>query len=256
MNPHRTTFRTAPRALLAVLALGVLPAVAPAQSLPSAQQLVDRHVEAIGGREAVLAPQSMLSKGQFSIPTAGLAGDLEIYQAQPNMSFTRVNISGLGEIRTGYNGEIGWTINPMEGPRVMEGMELAALKDEAGTESILRGPKFVESMETVEQTSMNGEVCYKVKVVWKSGRESFDCYAVDSGLLIGMQLRNASPMGVIDVTVLLSDYKEFGDVSMPTRMSQQMMGQEQVFTISSVEFNMVDRGVFELPVEIRALVTK
>src|SRR3546814_385959 len=103
---------------------------------------------------------------------------------------------------------------------------------------------------------MNGQECYKVRVVWKSGRESFDCYAVDNGLMVGMQLRSESPMGVIDVIVLLSDYEEFGAVRMPTRMTQQMMGQEQVMTISSVEFNTVDRGVFELPAEIRALVTK
>ena len=31
---------------------------------------------------------------------------------------------------------------------------------------------------------MNEQECWKVKVVWKSGRETRDCYSTASGLLI------------------------------------------------------------------------
>jgi hypothetical protein len=40
---------------------------------------------------------------------------------------------------------------------------------------------------------------------------------------------------------------------MPTVTRQQVMGQEQAFTLTSVEFGNVDPAVFELPPEIRAL---
>lgn len=255
MTSH-PTLRGVRRALLPVLALAALPATMSAQQLPPAQQLLDRYIVAIGGRDAVLEHAASHTKGQFSMPAMGLTGELEVFSADPGRSLTRVNIPGIGEIRTGFDGEVGWSINPMEGPRVMQGGELAQLRDEAAPESTLRDPKLVASMETVEQTTMNGEECYKVKVVWRSGRETFDCYSTASGLIVGMLQKSESPMGVLDVTIHLSDYKPHGDVTLPTRIAQQMMGQEQIMTITSIDFGPVDAAVFELPAEIKALIGK
>lgn len=244
------------RALLPLLTFVLLPAVAGAQELPPARQLVDRYIEQIGGREAILTRTSTHTKGTFAMPAMGLTGDLEVYSADPGKQVTKVNISGLGEIRTGFDGEVAWSVNPMEGPRVMEGAELSQMRDEAAPESSLRDPTLVASLETVEKTNMNGQDCYKVKVVWKSGRESFDCYSVETGLIVAIQQQNVSPMGTIDVTVNLNDYKDFGGVKLPTRIVQQMMGAEQVMTITSVDFGNVDPSVFDLPAEIKALVNK
>jgi hypothetical protein len=254
MTSHRT--HGARRALLSLLAVSLVPAAAAAQELPPARQLVDRYIEAIGGREAILARTSTHTTGTFAMPAMGLTGDLEVYSADPGRQVTKVNISGIGEIRTGFDGEVAWSLNPMEGPRVFEGKELAQAKDEAAPESTLRDPALVESLETVEKTSMNGQDCYRVRVVWKSGRETFDCYSVETGLIVALQQKNESPMGAIDVTVLVNDYKDFGGLRLPTRLVQQMMGAEQVLTITSVSFDAVDPSVFELPAEIRALVNK
>lgn len=254
MRSDRT--QGARRALFSLLAVSLVPAAAGAQELPPARQLVDRYIEAIGGREAIMARTSTHTKGTFAMPAMGLSGDLEVYSADPGKQLTKVNISGIGEIRNGFDGEVAWSMNPMEGPRVMEGMELAQVKDEAAPESTLRDPKLVESLETVEKTNMNGQDCYKVRVVWKSGRESFDCYSVETGLIVAIQQKSESPMGTLDITVNMNDYKDFGGIKLPSRIVQQMMGAEQVMTITSVDYDGVDPAVFELPAEIKALVNK
>lgn len=254
MKTHPT--HGARRALLSLLAVWLVPAAAGAQDLPPARQLVDRYIEQIGGREALLARKSTHTTGTFSMPAMGLSGDLEVFAADPDKQVMRVVIAGIGEIRTGYDGEVGWTTNPMEGPRIIEGEELAQLKDEAATAGTLRDPSLVESLETIEKTNMNGQDCYKVRVLWKSGRETFDCYSVETGMIVAMQQKNVSNMGVIDVTLLVNDYKEFGGLKLPSRMVQQMMGMEQVMTITSVTYDTVDPSVFELPAEIKALVNK
>ena len=112
------------------------------------------------------------------------------------------------------------------------------------------------SAETVEKTEMNSEPCYKVKMVWKSGRETFDCYSVASGLLVASMGKQESPMGTIDVTNLVSDYKEFGGQKVATRLTQQVMGNEQVLIINSVEYDVVDPSTFDMPAAIKALVEK
>ena len=254
MTTHATT-RRARRALMPAFAFAILlPAAGSAQELPPAQQLLDAYLAAIGGRAAVLEATASHTTGQFSMPAMGITGTLEVYSADPGMTVTSVDIPGLGVIRRGYDGTVGWSLNPMEGPRVLEGGELTEIRDEVAPASSVRGPEVVASMETVEKTTMNGQDCYRVKVLWKSGRESYDCYSVETGLVVGVEQKSESPMGTLDVVTHMSDYKQFGAVKLPTRISQQMMGQEQVITVTNVDFGPVDKSVFELPAEIKALV--
>lgn len=227
---------------------------AAAQDLPDARRLVDRYVELIGGRDAVLGRAFVRSTGTFQLPAMGISGELEIYQAQPGRNAVRVSIPGLGEIRSGFNGEVGWSLDPLQGPRVMQGRELEQTREEASFGSAIRDASLVESMETVERAEMNGEACWRVRLRWRSGRETFDCYSVESGLLVASTTTQESPMGSMQVTSLLGNYREFGGVRLPTRLRQQMMGQEQVLEIREVEFPPLDESVFELPPEIRALV--
>jgi hypothetical protein len=238
---------------LALAACALAPAAAAAQQLPSAEQLTQRYVQAVGGREAMLAPRTTRTRGTFEMPSSGLTGELEVVAGKPNRVATRVTIAGLGEIRNGYDGTTGWSIDPMMGARLLSEAELAAAREQADPMAAVRDPSAFTSMTTVEQTTMGGQACYKVRLVWKSGRESFDCYAVDTGLLVGSIANQESPMGTMSVTTLVSDYKQFGSVRMPTRMTQEAMGQQQVMTITSVEFDVVDDAAFTPPAEIAAL---
>jgi len=90
----------------------------------------------------------------------------------------------------------------------------------------------------------------------KSGRETFDCYSVASGLLIASIGKQDTPMGSVDVTNLLSDYKDFGGQKVATRLTQQVMGQEQVLRINTVEYDAADPALFEMPAAIKALAEK
>jgi hypothetical protein len=239
----------------AVALLGAARPAAPlrAQSLPPAADLVAAYVQAIGGAPAFLANASMHMVGEYSMAAMGLKGAVETFQMKPNRSVSRVTIDGFGEIRRGFDGTTGWSINPMEGPRLLEGEELQQLRDDSDPRTLVRDPALIASMQTVERTEMNGQACYRVRISWKSGRETSDCYAVDGGLLVGSTVNVVSPMGSIEAQIFYSDYRSFGELRMPTVTRQQVMGQEQAFTLTSVEFGNVDPAVFELPPEIRAL---
>jgi hypothetical protein len=92
-----------------------------------------------------------------------------------------------------------------------------------------------------------------LRIVWKSGRETLDCYAVDTGLLLATTSRNETVMGTVEATMLYRDYREFDGFRMPTRTRQRVMNQEFVMTITSVEFGTVSKTAFEPPPEVRAL---
>jgi hypothetical protein len=122
---------------------------------------------------------------------------------------------------------------------------------------MLRPADRIRSAETVELTTMNGQPCYKVKITYNSGRESFDCYSPETGLLVAMTQTQESPMGSVQVTSFFGDWKEFGGLKAATKIRQQMLGQEQVLTIDRLEFNRPeDVKAVEVPEQVRPLVKR
>jgi len=247
---------TITRGMRAVLLGATLCAAAPLHAqLPDARALIAKYNTAVGGA-ALLKYKSSHAIGTFEMPTAGLSGSLDVFRRQPNHSFMRVTLPGLGEITKGFDGTTAWAMDPIQGARVMVGPEAVQLAEDADVATSLRDPKFFTSMETVEKTSMGGKECYKVKLEWKSGHTSYDCYDVDTGLMAGNIMTQESPQGALEVTTIISEYKTFGDIKFPARMTQQVMGQEQIITITSFEFDKVDDALFALPPAIQALVKK
>jgi hypothetical protein len=242
------------RGAFAVVLLAAGAAGAAAQDLPAADAVLARYQQAVGGADVLAAHSSMHSRGELSMPAQGLTADFEAFSARPNRSAMRVSIAGFGEIRSGFNGDVAWSLNPMEGPRVMEGKEKAQAAEESIFDSSLRLPSLIVGAETVERTKLAGRDCLKVRISWKSGRETHDCYSEETGLLVGAIATQESNMGVLESVTLYDNYREFGGVQMPTRVTVQVMGMEQIISIREVTFDSVDEAAFTPPAEIRALV--
>jgi len=239
--------------VLALAAVPLLRAQEPAK-LPSGREVVDRYVAAIGGRAAVMKYKSTKVTGTFSVPSQGLNGTLELLTAAPDHFLLRVTLPGVGEIANGFDGTVGWMMDPMMGPMLLQGQSLTEMKIDADYYAALHDDANVKGLQTVERTVFEGTPAYKVRVERPSGGEDFEFYDVASGLLLGSTGRRTLPMGTFDVTNVLSDYKDFGGLRLPTRSRQRMMGIEQVMTIGSVEFDAVDAAAFALPPPIKALV--
>jgi hypothetical protein len=61
-------------------------------------------------------------------------------------------------------------------------------------------------------------------------------------------------MGNMEAVTLYDDYKVFGGLTMPTKITVQVMGFEQVVTVTEIKFADLPPTTFELPAEIKALV--
>ena len=142
--------------------------------LPSARSIIDRHIEAIGGRKAVLAHTSSHATGTLSMPSSGISGALDVYGAAPNKSLVKVNLGGIGDIVEGFDGTYGWALQPMTGPMLKQGKELDEKKFDADFYGDLHEPGRYVSMKTVEKTTFEGRPCYKVSLVRKEGGEDIE----------------------------------------------------------------------------------
>lgn len=239
----------------------MLPLVAAAQvagaqtNLPPASGLIAKYAAAVGG-PAFLSAKSIVSKGALSMPAAGLNAQFQMTQLAPNQMQMVTTIPGMGEVQVGFDGTTGWAMDPMQGPRVLSGQELDQMKDESDRRATLRSAEMFNSVQTVADTTMNNEACYLVKLTWKSGRESYDCFSKASGYIVASKTVQKTAMGEIPVVSLLSDYKKFGEVTVPTKTVQELAGQQQIITIQTVEFGDGKGVTIAPPDAVKALIKK
>jgi hypothetical protein len=249
-------------ALLTALAMPVVdaaqpPAPAPAAQaaapLPSADEILKKYRTAIGGEEAIRKHTSRSVKGTFEIPAQGMKGDLAVVAAAPNFIRVVVTLPGLGELQRGYDGKLGWSIDPAIGPRLLEGRELDEFRHSADFYDELHEPAKFKAITVVGRTEFEGHDVYELKLVRDSGFEYTEFFSVESGLMVGGKLNASSQMGQMPMTSVITEYKPFGGLMVPTVTRQRMMGLEQVMTVASVSFDAVDPKTFELPPAIAAL---
>jgi hypothetical protein len=221
--------------------------------LPEAAEILARHIKAIGGREALLAHSSRHVAGTITMPSAGLSGSFEMFEAKPNKAVMRITIAGVGEMHEGFDGKIGWSINPMSGPSLLEGKQLEEKKFDTDFFGDLEPGKRYSSMATIARVDFDGRPCYKVALVRRDGGEDIQFYDASTGLRAGATVTRESQMGTVNATVTEADYKKFGRILFPTRIVNSVMGLQQVMTIESVTFDKVEPSVFEPPAPIKAL---
>ena len=229
------------------------PASQTAAALPSAEQILQRYRDAIGGEEAIRKHTARSVKGTFEIPAQGIKGDLTLFAAAPNLIRVVVTLPGLGELQRGFDGTLGWSIDPAIGPRLLKGRELDEFRHSADFYDELHEPEKFKSITVVGQTTFDGQQVYELKLVRDSGFEYTEYFSVDTGLIVGGKLNASSQMGQMPMTSVIAEYKEFGGMLLPTVTRQRMMGLEQVMTVASVSFDPVDPKMFELPPAIASL---
>jgi hypothetical protein len=225
-----------------------------ATSLPSARSILDRHVKAVGGREAILAHKSIYMKGSLSMPAAGIGGTVEVFGAAPNKLLMKVAIDGVGEVAEGFDGTHAWSISPMTGPMLQEGKALEQRRLDAEFHGELHPDSRYVSITTEERTEFDGRPCYKVRLVRKIGGEDFEFYDVATGLKAGSITTRETPMGSIKSTSIETDYRQFGNLLHASTLKQQIGPVQQIMTVAAVEYDNVQPAVFDLPPAIRALV--
>lgn len=227
---------------------------APAKPLPSARAVIDRYIQVAGGKDAFLKHNSVLIKGKTEVAGKDLGGSMTLATAKPNKMALVVDLGGIA-IRTGFDGKVGWQVNPLTGPSLMEGGELRDVSRQADFFSILHEDKDYKTMQNLGVTNFEGEDCYKIKLTYTDGGDITEFYSLKSGLQTGFIGSQESALGTITATSINEEHKKFGDLLLPSRVTQKMAGAglSQTMVIDSVEYDNVPDSMFEPPAEIKAL---
>jgi hypothetical protein len=227
----------------------------PATGLPAARSLIDAHIAASGGAEAYAKSGDGTTKVQMEIVENGMKLDLTMYGRGSDRA-SLMAIPGAGDFRTGYSGGVAWSMDPMNGPRLLEGREREQVIEQGDPRISMRDPGVIASATTVALSDSEGRPCYRVEIKWTSGSETADCYGTEDGLLLSTESVVASPMGDMKQISHMSEYKSFGAIKLPGKMKGKAAGMTQLITIQSYDPAAPAAEVFALPTAIEALVKK
>ena len=242
------------RFALAALALA-LPFSASAADLPKAQALFDAHIKAIGGRKAVEKESDGTLTGTMEVVENGMKADMRIASLGKNRALT-MSIPNVGEFRSGRNGDIVWSMDPMSGPRILEGKERQDQIEPFEPKYVMRDASLIESATTTGLSESEGRPCHRVEITWKSGKKTVDCYGVEDKLLLSTESTASTPMGELKQTSHFHEYKPFGAVKAATLTRAKVGGMTQVFRLSAYDATPPSVDVVALPAAIQTLVNK
>ncbi len=228
-----------------------------AAALPSAEEVINRFIEATGGRAAYEKLTNRMSRGTMEVASMGMKGSMNVLQAAPNRMLVEIEIAGVGKTASGFNGEVAWENSQMMGPRILGADEVAMMRRTATFNPELNWKELYESVTVVGMEDVEGKPAYKLDFKTKEGETITQFYDKESGLLARSTMSAKTQMGDVAVVTKIAEWKEFDGIKMPVRSEQSMMGMTQVITVESVEHNMDLQGdPFALPEEVSKLVEK
>jgi hypothetical protein len=239
-------FFTAIRRSMLTAAL-VVPVVLVAQK-PTAQSLFDKHAAAVGGVAAFKAIPARTEVGTADITFAGLSAGYERKVSGGKMLMT-IDVAGFGQVLQGYDGTTAWSMNPQAGAAKASAAESADAQSGTSPTAGLWEAGSYTSADVLDAADFEGAKCWPVKIVGKSGRSRTVYYDQTTGLKVGEVIQQEAG----ELKVVYADYKPFGAIKVPTKVTQGTPNGDIVLNITAVKFDPIEATVFALPDAVKAL---
>jgi len=223
----------------------------------TADDLVEKHLAAVGGRAALAKVTSRSTTGTITLmtPNGALSGSIEILNQQPNKSRTliKVDLSSLGagqltrEQR--FDGTTGYVLDNVQGNRDITGNQLENLKNSFFPSPFLGYKERGVTVELAGKDKVNGRDAYVLLYKPKSGsivRQFIDAETYLS--LIFVVKVDTPETGEIEQTTDLSDHREVDGIKIPFTLNVSSAIQRFTIAVTKVEDNIkLDDAVFARP---------
>lgn len=241
-------------ALVAALGLGSF--VAPTLSqdsaaLPTGEALFAKHVQAVGGMDALSAEKNRVVRGKISMMGRSADGILTTWRIAPNRLYSLVEFPGIATLETWCDGESAWLRDSNAGTRKLTGDGLIELKRSADFLGEANYRTRYATLTTQEKTTFAERPAYAVKATTTEGAERTLYFDAEKGFLIGIKSPGPAADPANERTTILADYKQFGAVTHATKMTQKDTRSETITTITDINANVLAMPNIDPPDEVR-----
>ena len=221
--------------LLTLLLVPMLRYSATAQTTPTTDDVLDKYVAAIGGKDALMAITDLTTN--MSSETDRGAIIITRKQKLPNKFSMLINANGMEVMKqTGDGSKV--LMGGMQGSQTLEGPAAQQMTlmntlfpelhySENGVKTTLVGPEKIDGKDTwkLSHTTADGSSTWT---------DNFDAA---TGLKVQSVVTGKSPRGQTTTTSVFSDYKEQGGIRFPMTINQQSPRGPMTMTVDNVKIN-------------------
>jgi len=216
---------------------------------PTADQLLEKYYQALGGATAIDKLTSRVMKGSIT-SLAGLELGYELTQSGSESVLSTITTQQAGAVQRGFDGKVGWEKNA-RGIRDLGTDEISYLR---------RYPDIYRDIKLKDQFSriifggrpkIDGRDVYLLRATNSSGKRELLFFDVETGLLVRRTTSTITPIGTIPEQVDFSDYRSVDGLMMPftIRVSAIDSNYSVVRKFTEIKLNVpVDLKQFNKPV--------
>ena len=240
-----------------LVVLGLLLGWVPIASAQSADDIVERHLTAIGGRDALVKLKSRSMAGTITLSTPGgdISGPVETLTESPNKSrtFMKLDASGLGAgvitIDQRFNGTSGYVMDSLQGNRELTGDLLENARNAAFPNPFLNYKDVGATLELAGKEKVGDREAYLLILKPKNGVVYRQYIDAQSYLALRLVVKlNVPQFGELEQTTELLDQRDVDGVKVPFQLKSSSAVQQMTIVITKVEHNVqVDEALFSRP---------
>lgn len=241
--------------LALVFSLLLLPTLTTFAAPQTADEIVEKHIAAIGGRAALakITSRKAVGTATLAIEAGELAGQAELYTKAPNKSRAVLSIDltpvGMAEtmvVDQRFNGTEGIAKNSLQGDTPMEGNQLDNMKNSMFPSSMLTYKEQGTKIDLLPKETIGGKELIVLQVTPKAGSASKLYLDPQTFLLVRSVARVVSPeMGELEQTSEFTDYRAVDGIQVAFSVANITPMQRITIKLKTVEHNVaMDDAMF------------
>ena len=214
-------------------------------SVPTAEQIFTKYVDALGGASAIGKLSTRVEKGTISL--GGRQLPIDIFSKTPGKRMTIIHLPN-GDNITAYDGTSGWTSAPGRPVLDIPALEATSARLEGDLQLPVRFRELAGDLKTAKPEKIGDRDVYVVSSL-NAGEPMVKFYFdKSSGLLLRIVRYVDSPLGRNPTQIDYSDYRNEGNVKMPFQRTIARPGTRFTIQIEQARNNVaVDDTRFAKP---------
>jgi len=206
----------------------------------SADDVLNKMIEALGGRKALEGIKDTTMTGTMELTQMGLSATVTSYRKNPNK--TRMDIEVMGMVITqAFDGQTAWMVNPQTGSseEMPEQFAEYSKRDSLGDEAYLNPKKYGITYALKEKESIEGREYLVLEQTFADGFKATLYIDPKTYLVYKSKSKALNQMQVeVDQETVQADYKKVNGMMIPHTVTIFQDGEEfGLMTVAEVKYN-------------------
>ena len=241
-----------------MLTVFLVPSLVMSAATQTADEVVEKHLAAVGGRDALMKVTSRKATGTMTVqtPNGPISGPVELYSKAPNKTrlYVVLDLSSLGmndklTLDQKFDGTTGWSLNTLQGDKPITGNQLDNMKNGTFPNPLLTYKAAGTTVELLPNETIAGKALLVLKITPKAGSTS-KLYLDPATYLVvrSTAVVNSPEMGGdIEQVSEASDYRTVDGLKLPFKTVQTAGPQTVTVVFDKIEHNVtIDDAMFRV----------